>query len=169
MDIANDDFWDDIDNMFDNNSPFAACAHLPLPIEDIAAPPPPILNKPIDGGVEAESKSKKVQPQQHVSTTLTMERSMSFQVDIVKAAMRAVVEKCGPKITLTRFKKEAVRAWERKFPNSTGRVNKFQAYVKTNMKDIRRLNPTMTHSEHMKLIGRMWKALPTSNPMNPTN
>ena len=133
----NNDFWDDIDKMLDNGtSPFAAYAQVPLPLEATA---PPML--------AAESKPN-----------ISIERSLSTQVDMVKAAMRTLVDKVGPKITLARFKKEAIRAWERKYPNSIGRTNKFQTFVKMNMKDIRSRNPNMTHSDHMKLIGRMWKA-----------
>lgn len=170
-----DTFWDDIDKMLDNESPFAPYAQIPMVDNEVfpSAPPPPKHSLPlpnVHANVETVAESAKpaicVAPSDFgakSTRTLTMERSLSFQVDIVKSAIRAAVEKCGSKITLTRFKKEAIRAWERKYPNYIGRTNKFQVYVKTHMKDIRHRNPTMTHSEHMKLIGRMWKDLPAAD------
>ena len=162
-----DEFWDDIDKMIDNGTtPFAEFAQVPFTVEapnlidtyeeSAAAPPFPFpVEAPNLIDVNEKSATAPV-----VVRPLTIEKSMSSQVDMVKVAMRTLVDKVGPKITLPRFKKEAIRAWQRKYPNSIGRTNKFQTFVKENMKDVRSRNPDMTHSEHMKLIGRMWKALP---------
>ena len=64
-----------------------------------------------------------------------------------------------PNIPLTRFKKEAIQAWRRKFSdgNEAVPVREFQSFVKDNIKDVQNSNIGGSHTDHMRIIGNMWR------------
>lgn len=74
-------------------------------------------------------------------------------------------------ISLTRFKKEAARAWNRAFPDGLEKreLKGYQLFVKEKMSEVKTANPAASHSERMAIIGRMWQAFktPTQHPLAP--
>ena len=65
-------------------------------------------------------------------------------------------------VTLARFKREAGNAWRRKnLPSGPGAqeppMGEFQTFVKENIKTVQRANPDVSHTEHMRTIGSMWR------------
>lgn len=62
-------------------------------------------------------------------------------------------------ITVTRFKKEAVNAWNRAFPDGVEKreVKGYQLFVKENMQRVKADNPEATHIQRMTIIGKMWQ------------
>ena len=64
-----------------------------------------------------------------------------------------ILEECG-EITLLRFKKEAMKAWKRKYNEPP--MREFQKFVQSNIKSVREANITEPHATHMKIIGQMW-------------
>jgi hypothetical protein len=62
------------------------------------------------------------------------------------------------KMTLKLFKTEAVAAWNRAHPEGTvKKANAYTEFVKENMQMVRTKYPHITHEDHMKHIGMMWK------------
>lgn len=65
-----------------------------------------------------------------------------------------IIEECG-EISLMRFKKEATKAWKRKYNEPP--MRDFQKFVKMNIKTVRDDNIDDSHANHMKIIGQMWR------------
>jgi hypothetical protein len=132
---TNEDFWIKFDDMV---SPFAnpALDH-PL-LSDFDPPQNPTLALP-------------------PPPPMTLQRCCSIEIEDLRAKLMDVAETCGKTITMTRFKREAIRAWMRKHPDYKTPVNPFQAFVKDNIKEVRTNNPAQHHGEHMKMLGGMWR------------
>lgn len=61
-------------------------------------------------------------------------------------------------ISLARFKKECVAAWNKAHPEGMApKSNAYTDFVKNNIARIRVENPKLTHQEHMALLGEAWK------------
>jgi hypothetical protein len=162
-----DNFWNEIDAMM--GTPFAtdAAQQMPLQVEDVPnimdaplelppvlpAPPamPPITPTP---PAPFPFPVPVVAPVQAVAN---LDTSLSIQVDTLRTDLRALVNKCGTRVSYARFKREANRAWLRKYPGSKPPMNAFQAFIKENIKTVRNENPMAGHGEHMKIIGRLWR------------
>lgn len=76
----------------------------------------------------------------------------------LEAALDRVISDYGT-ITLTRFKKEAAKAWHRAFPDGVEKreLKGYQLFVKENMPRVKEENPGKTHMERMVIIGKMWQ------------
>lgn len=76
----------------------------------------------------------------------------------LETALDKVIADYGT-ITLTRFKKEAAKAWHRAFPDGVEKreVKGYQLFVKENMARVKEENPDKTHTERMAIIGKMWQ------------
>lgn len=76
----------------------------------------------------------------------------------LETALDKVVADYGV-ITLSRFKKEAAKAWHRAFPEGVQKreVKGYQLFVKENMPRVKEDNPDKTHIERMVIIGKMWQ------------
>lgn len=85
-----------------------------------------------------------------------LQRTLTDEIDTLRGYITRMINNTGDKITLMRIKKEVTRAWLRKHPDSKRNMNKFQEYVRDNIKQIRANNPTLSHADHMRLLGRMW-------------
>lgn len=87
----------------------------------------------------------------------------------LEAALDKVIAEYGT-ITLTRFKKEASKAWHRAFPEGVEKreVKGYQLFVKENMQRVKEENPGKTHVECMAIIGKMWQDSKGAAPVEPT-
>jgi hypothetical protein len=163
-----DNFWDEIDAMLhakDNEepivSPFAAPAvqaasipnimddtitFAPMPLPPQPQPTPPMIPTPMQ-----------MQTQIATCESGVLATSMSIQVDTLRQDLRALVNKCGSRVSFARFKREACKAFLRRNPGAKPPMNAFQAFIKEKIKGVRQENPTAGHSEHMKIIGRLWR------------
>ena len=81
-------------------------------------------------------------------------------IDIVglRRALDSVVSEYGNGSGMrgSRFKREAIQAWERKYPKT---LTDFQLFTKDNMAGVREAHPNGTHADHMKIIGKLWKTV----------
>lgn len=84
-------------------------------------------------------------------------RADSMEIDSLRNGLRMLLDQVGGSISFAKFKREANRAWKRKFPDYKPYVNPFQAFVKDNIKVVRDNAPTQGHGDHMKTLGRMWR------------
>jgi hypothetical protein len=77
----------------------------------------------------------------------------------MEAGLDKVISDHGT-ISLSRFKKEATRAWHRAFPDGLEKreLKGYQLFVKEKMPDVKTANPNASHYERMSIIGRMWQA-----------
>jgi hypothetical protein len=85
---------------------------------------------------------------------VAVEKTLQSALDDILAAF--------PDVPLTRFKREAGIAWRRKnLQSGPGAqeppMGEFQTFVKENIKTVKRANPDVSHAEHMRTIGSMWR------------
>lgn len=85
---------------------------------------------------------------------VVIEKTLQSAMDDIVAAF--------PDVPLTRFKREAGIAWRRKnLPSGPGAqeppMGEFQTFVKENIKTVQQANPDVSHAEHMRTIGSMWR------------
>lgn len=153
-----DNFWDEIDAMI--VSPFASAAvqvatvggdEIPNIMDDTIAfaPMPPQPTPPM---IPTPTPTQIATCESGVLAT-----SMSIQVDTLRQDLRALVNKCGSRVSFARFKREACKAFLRRNPGAKPPMNAFQAFIKEKIKEVRQENPTSGHGEHMKMIGRLWR------------
>ena len=84
--------------------------------------------------------------------------SSPFSVDDLRNALDDIVTAYSQHTTYTRFKREAAKAWERKYPDAKPPMGAFQNFVKTHMMEVRTAHPDASHQDHMKMLGAMWSS-----------
>ena len=77
------------------------------------------------------------------------------KIDNLRHALDKIAEEYSHEFTQRKFKAEAGQAWAR---NNTEpvRVSPYQAFIKRHICEVRSTNPTLSHQEHMRIIGRQW-------------
>ena len=88
------------------------------------------------------------------TAVVAAEKTLQSAMDDIVAAF--------PNVPLARFKREAGIAWRRKnLPSGPGApappMGEFQTFVKENIKTVQQGNPAVSHAEHMRTIGSMWR------------
>lgn len=168
--IMNDTFWNEFDAFINGTTdelpappPTALAPIAPTaPFEDtvLLAPPTPTVAMVSPFAFPSVQASQAAGVGDSVESAnvngMAADRTFSLDIETLRASFAAIVDKIGNKITFMRFKKEAVKAWIRKYPDAKKQMNKFQLFVKDNIKDVRANNPNMSHGDHMKMLGRMW-------------
>ena len=94
------------------------------------------------------------EPSAPPAPVVAVEKTLQSALDDILAAF--------PDVPFTRFKREAGIAWRRKnLPSGPGAqeppMGEFQTFVKENIKTVQQANPDVSHAEHMRTIGSMWR------------
>ena len=74
----------------------------------------------------------------------------------LKQLIYAIVQ-ANPTLKLSNIRREIDNIWFSINPADRPKPNMFRTFVRNNMKRVRSENPTLSHGDHMKLLGTVWK------------
>jgi len=85
----------------------------------------------------------------------------------LREALDGIAETYSEHVALQKFKREAGKAWLRHAPEEMKQpsTNSFQMFIKENIASVRTVNPSVSHKEHMQILGKMWSETKSASMM----
>jgi HMG (high mobility group) box len=146
MDNNEEFVWTDIDLLFqDNNVPQEQIAEkdqVSSGDPSTPTPPPPRPNVPAVN---------------LISFSETHGDDLKQDISKFSRKLNALMKYLGPNPPrFSWYRRQMIRAWDSKYPNSRT-IHGYHVFVKEKLSDLKAAHPQLTHGDHMKLLGKMWK------------
>lgn len=138
-------------------TPFASYTHIPMdtPMDFGYLAPQDPIPRAASSAISPAPPAAPAAPRP-ITPPPVLRRATSIVLKELRAALDEVVSVYSEAgITMTRFRREARAAWERKHP-PRDEPQTYHTFIKEHMSTVRQRWPNAPHGDHMRIIGQMW-------------